>query len=105
MAMCTDDYEFDAPDLQRMWAEAARRQRNWEAAGEAAHLAVWRDAYNALLHLGWRDAHHAPTDRRILGIGGSGHVRVHQRLGAHWFAEDAGDLWPSRPVLWKELPE
>ncbi len=98
-------------DLQKMWAEADKKSKDYREAGDKKLLAQMLDAYNGLRSLGWREIEGCPKNgKRFLAIcpGDTG-VFVHYYKGewpnGHWWAEAHGDLWPSRPILWKPLPE
>lgn len=99
---------MDALNLREMWAKAAAIQKRYLEEGEEAQLSKWRDAYHGLRSLGWSDATYAPKDgTRFLAICGNGsEPRPCSHLGeGGFFLEDAGDLWPVNPVLWKPMPK
>lgn len=94
------------PNLRRMWAEAEAKQKRYVEEGEDAQLAKWREGYNGLRNLGWRDAFNAPKDgTRFLAICGNGSEPrpCSYQMSGFWL-EDAGDLWPVQPVLFKPMP-
>lgn len=69
------------------------------------------DAYQELKRLGWRDAMYCPKDATwfdAIEVGSTGIHRCQYRgewpKGTWWIADD-GDLWPSRPVLFRERKE
>lgn len=66
-----------------------------------------RQAMRALERDGWKTHAQAPFPRHrrvmLLEAGSLGvHVGTIDDHGRAWI-EDAGDLWPSRPIAWKEL--
>lgn len=98
------------PNLRQIWMEAEATQKRYVAEGEEVQLAKMRDGYNGLRNLGWRDATYCPKDgTRFLAICGNGsEPRPCTYQGEWptgvWLLEDAGDLWPVRPVLFKPMP-
>jgi len=100
----------EAPNLRALWAEAEAKQKRYVEEGEEAQLAKIRDGYYGLKNLGWADATYCPKDgTRFLAICGNGsEPRPCTYQGewpqGGWWIEDAGDLWPVRPILWKAMP-
>lgn len=98
-----------AADFERLAAAIEARGTALARAmpDEAAALRVLFAAYERLKALGFKDAVHCPKDgkaRQFIEVGSSGiHVGHREDDGAVWLA-DAGDLWPSRPILFRELP-
>lgn len=74
-----------------------------------AALAAMSDAHYRLTQLGWSDAIYCPKDGssfEVIEPGSSGIHRAHysgEWPTGSWWIEDAGDLWPSRPCLWRPL--
>lgn len=72
-------------------------------------VAIW-EAVNALKRLGWRDAVYCPKDGSpfdAIEAGSTGIHRCHyfgEWPNGHYFVEEAGDLWPSRPILFRPCP-
>jgi len=74
--------------------------------------AMW-EAYHRLEELGWRNATYCPRDGRTVLFIEAGSSGIHEghcddqdrahRRPTVWL-HDAGDLWPSQPVLYRELP-
>lgn len=68
-------------------------------------------AWSDLKAQGWTEINYAPKDAEIEIIepGSTGIFRARWHSFGHkpldscgcWFAEDGGDLWPSRPILWR----
>lgn len=99
------------PNLRKMWAEAEAKQQRYVEEGEEAQLAKMREGYNALRALGWRDITYCPKDgTRFLAVCGNGSEPRPCTYQGEWpkgtfWLEDADDLWPDRPVLFKPMPE
>lgn len=77
-----------------------------------ACLRVMMDAYCRLKELGWNDAIYCPKDGstfRVIEFGSTGMFDCHYEgewPTGRWWTHDAGDLWPSRPVMYlKPYPE
>ena len=98
---------------EKMWAHAQRchEDRVARMPDEKSALNVMHDAYIRLKDMGWRDAIYCPKDGstfEIIEAGSTGIFRAHytgEWPTGSWWAEDAGDLWPSRPTLFRLLPE
>ena len=77
-----------------------------KAEADAAR-AMW-DARYRLKELGWRDAVYCPRDGRALMFVEPGSAGIHEGhcddQGQVWL-HSHGDLWPSKPVLYRELKE
>jgi hypothetical protein len=97
-------------DLRKMWADADKKAKDWREAGEVKLLEQMNDALNGLKAGGWADAVYCPKDgTRFLAIeaGSTGVFPCYYQgewPNGSWWAEAHGDLWPSRPVLWKPIP-
>ena len=54
---------------------------------------------------GWREVIYAPKDRpiEVITIGSTGIFIAHWLKGGGWFVEDARDLWPAKPMCWREV--
>ncbi|MGB6054635.1 MAG: hypothetical protein WBG17_05285 [Burkholderiaceae bacterium] len=96
--------------ISHMWRDAAKRQKDWRDKGEVVLLQTAVDAYYGLQALGWRDITYCPKDgTTFLAIqAGSAGVFPCRYQGewptGSWWIEDAGDLWPVRPILFKPMP-
>lgn len=75
--------------------------------------AMW-SAYQRLRELGWREAHYAPRDGRDLLFVEAGSTGIHRGhvddpepglLSPRVWLHSSGDLWPSHPVLYRELSD
>lgn len=97
-------------DIRAMWAAADKKQKDWRDAGEGVLLERMHDAWAGLKACGWREIEYCPKDgSRFLAISaGSTGVFPHHYRGewpdGHWWCEAHGDLWPSRPIMWKPMP-
>jgi hypothetical protein len=97
-------------DADEIWkrVEEAKAKREADMPTERDALRVMVDAYHRLHELGWNNAIYCPKDgTRFLAIepGSSGIHDCHYRgewPDGSWWIESDGDLWPSRPCLWKE---
>jgi len=75
---------------------------------EKAALKQMSEAFTRLKELGWQEAIYCPKDGSIFkaieagstGIQESCHYSGEWPTG-RWWVSDAGDLWPSRPILFK----
>jgi hypothetical protein len=99
--------------LADLLAEAERRKADRALAmpTEEDAMEVMCKAYQRLKDLGWKSSTYCPKhgERSMyLEAGGSrpapGAYHGEWPTGG-WFLEDVGDLWPSMPVLFRELRE
>lgn len=97
-------------DLRKMWTDADKKAKDWREAGEVKLLVQMNEAIEGLKACGWKEAIYCPKDgTRFLAIeaGSTGVFPCYysgEWPNGSWFAEAHGDLWPSRPVLWKPMP-
>jgi hypothetical protein len=88
------------------------------AAGRAARMPDERSAIHAMVEafmrlkeLGWNDAIYCPKDGSSFNViepGSTGIFRAHYEgewPKGSWSLEDGGDLWPSRPILFRLYPD
>ncbi len=71
---------------------------------EAAALRVMFAAYQRLQALGFREAAYCPADgqlREFIEAGSTGIHTGYRDASGVWIAE-AGDLWPSKPILYRD---
>ncbi len=94
-------------ELQKLWKEYDKKAKDYREKGDEALLRQMIDAYGGLILLGWRDIESAPRDgTRFLAVClASTGVFVHYEEDGLWWAEAHGDLWPSKPILWKPIPD
>jgi hypothetical protein len=73
-------------------------------------LRVMFAAWERLRQLGWNDAIYCPKDGSSFHVIEAGSTGIHT---AHyegkwpdgsWWVSEAGNLWPSRPILWRPIP-
>lgn len=98
-------------NVQDIWREAEKKRVEYRTKGETQLLNEMVDKYHGLKSLGWADAMYCPKDgSRFLAIeaGSTGVFPCTYKgewpKGTYWTEAD-GDLWPSRPILWKPMPE
>ena len=102
---------MDFTDLRKIWQEADKKAKDWRETGDIELLGRMFDAWSGLKECGWREIEYCPKDgERFLAITpGSTGVFVHYYEGewpdGRWWCEAHGDLWPSRPILWKAIPK
>jgi hypothetical protein len=92
-------------------AAAAKIARLKHMPTEADALWVLFEAYQRLKELGWNDAVYCPKDGSsfdAIEAGSTGVFRCHYEgkwPTGSWWAEDGGDFWPSRPILYRPTPQ
>lgn len=100
-------------EAEAIWehAEAERLKREADMPDELSAIKVLWSAYQRLKELGWNDAIYCPKDGsgfHAIEPGSTGIFDCHYSgewpTGA-WWCEDGGDLWPSRPCLFKLYPD
>ena len=88
-----------------------REKRLADMPTEKDALDVLFQAYTRLRELGWNDAIYCPKDGSAFDVIEAGSTGIHT---AHyegawpkgsWWVRDAGDLWPSRPILFRLAPD
>ena len=102
---CTQE-EWDAMIAD---IEASKAARAAKMPDEAAALAQMHEAWTRLKELGFREAQYAPKGKTLqfIEIGSTGiHVghRDDKSDSVLCWLEEAGALWPSRPILWRKRP-
>lgn len=74
---------------------------------DKAALNQMHDAYTRLERLGWRNAIYCPKDGTAFDAIEPGSTGIFACFyegewpNGHWWMEDGGDLWPSRPTLFR----
>lgn len=69
------------------------------------------EAYDRLRELGWKEIIYCPKDGsafEVIEAGSTGIFRCHYEgewPDGSWWIEDAGDLWPARPILFRRIKE
>jgi hypothetical protein len=95
--------------LEQIEQEKARRETLMPDEKSAIHAMF--DGWLRLKDFGWREAIYCPKDGtpfEVIEAGSTGIHRCHysgEWPNGHWWVEDEGDLWPSRPILFRPLPE
>lgn len=100
-------------EIRRCMNEAAAEKiaRLREMPTEADALRVMFAAYTRLKELGWREAIYCPKDGSsfdVIEAGSTGVHRCHYQgkwPDGSWWIEEAHDLWPSRPILYRPSDE
>lgn len=88
-------------------AEAAEAKRAADMPTEKDAIEAMWSAYQRLKELGWNEAIYCPKDGTpfdAIEPGSTGIFRTHysgEWPKGSWWAEDAGDLWPARPCLYR----
>ncbi len=91
-------------------AEAQQKARAEAMPTEEAALGIMHDAFLRLQDLGWKEAQYCPKNGetcQFIVCGSTGVFRGFysgEWPKGTWLIEDAADLWPDRPVLFKPLP-
>ena len=74
-------------------------------------MVAMQEAFERLKELGWKEAIYCPKDGTLFWAmePGCSAAGVCQCLGewpkGHWWMHSGGDIWPSRPILWKPILE
>lgn len=97
---------------ERIWVEAmkAKEQRALDMPDDYAALVALSRAHQRLGDLGWRDAIYCPKDGTLFEVIEAGSTGIHDCVyhgewpKGDWWIIDAGDLCPSRPILFRLKP-
>jgi hypothetical protein len=90
--------------------EADEKARAEKMPDERAAILQMFEAVQRLKELGWNDAIYCPKDGSefdAIEAGSTGIHRCHydgEWPNGHWWVADNGDLWPSRPILFRKTP-
>jgi hypothetical protein len=90
--------------------EAAKKQRDELMPDERAAIKLFFDAWLRLKDFGWGEAIYCPKDGSPFEVIEAGSTGTHRCRyegewpTGSWWVED-GDIWPSRPVLFRLYPE
>lgn len=96
-------------ELDAIWgsiADAAKRRKK-NLPTEQHCLRAMFDAYQRLKELGWNDMMYAPKDGQLVESVSFGSTGIHPASysgdwpNGTWWVHDAGDLWPSTPVMYR----
>lgn len=98
--------KFTAEELFKRIDER-EKEREKKMPDERAALEQMFEAYQRMKDLGWKEAIYCPKDGTYFdaieaGSTGIFKCRYHGEWpNGSWFAEDGGDLWPARPILFR----
>ena len=87
-------------------AKVAKQKRSEDMPTESDALRAMFQAYQRLRELGWRDAIYCPKDGSHFNAIEAGSTGIHdcsydgEWPKGRWWIYD-GDIWPSRPILFK----
>lgn len=97
-------------ELRNHWERCAAEQPDFRSPEESELLEQMHQRHESLRKLGWNDAIYCPKDGTIFLSISAGSTGIHECYydgewpTGSWWVQDAGDLWPARPILWKPLP-
>lgn len=102
-----------ASEAKALWekAEIAEQRRAELMPDEQSAIRTMFEAWLRLKELRWKEAIYCPKDGSefdVIEPGSTGIHRCHYRgewPNGHWWIIDRDDLWPSRPILYRKLPE
>ena len=103
-------YEDEAKALLAA-CDAADKKRAEDMPNEKAAVQAMMEAWVRLKELGWREAEYCPKDGTPFLAIEPGSTGFHERHydgdwpDGHWWVCDDSDMWPSRLILFKPLPE
>jgi len=90
------------------WLDLSRQKRAERLPDTRSCLSSMLDARERLIELGWREMSGFPTDGAtsfwIVEVGSTGvHDAVYlgEYPNGYFFVQAGGDLWPTKPILWK----
>lgn len=100
-------------EAQALWETVERRraERAAKLPDERSAIEAMFEAWLRLKELGWSEAIYCPKDGsafEVIEPGSTGIFRCHYDGDwpkGTWRVEDGGDLWPSRPILFRLYPE
>lgn len=98
-------------EAKALWqiVDAADADRKARIPDQATALRLMMDAFIRLKAMGWRDAIYCPKDGTEFEVIEAGSTGVHRCIylgewpNGSWWILDSGDLWPSRPILFRTL--
>ncbi len=98
-------------EADAMWeaAEASKKQRAEQMPDERAAIDMLFSAWLRLKELGWNDAMYCPKDGSEFDVIEPGSTGIHkcryhgEWASGHFCVYDAGDEWPSHPILFRAL--
>lgn len=89
-------------------SDAAKARRAEQMPDERTAIDAMFQAWLRLKELGWREAQYCPKDGGAFDAIEPGSTGIHRCRyegewpKGSWWIEDDGDLWPSRPVLFRK---
>lgn len=96
-------------DAAALWRRAEEveqaRAALWPTEQDA--ISAMTDAHHRLKSLGWNDAIYCPKDGTVFEVIEAGSSGIHECHYSGewpkgtWWVHGAGDLWPSRPILFR----
>jgi hypothetical protein len=102
-------HKLTAEQFEALWQSAeikkAKRAADMPTEQDAINL-MW-SAYQRLKELGWNDPIYCPKDGSLFDVieaGSTGIFKAHYEgewPDGSWWAQDADDVWPSRPTLYR----
>jgi hypothetical protein len=109
---CGGIIHADADQFERLMAhfDAEKRADAADMPTEHDALRVMARVMARLKELGWRDAIYCPKDGTAFDIIEAGSTGIHdchyegEWPKGSWWVHEAGDLWPSRPILFRLKP-
>jgi hypothetical protein len=87
--------------------DAKERERAEKMPDERAALEQMFEAWLRLKELGWREVIYSPKDGTVFDSISAGSTGIHdchyegEWPEGGWWTFDGGDLWPSRPILFR----
>lgn len=100
----------DAADIWDQ-CKASEEKRKDDMPTEKDAIGVMFEAYQRLKELGWKEAIYCPKDGTPFDVIEAGSTGVHyctysgEWPKGSWWVHAGGDIWPSRPVLFKQRQE
>lgn len=91
--------------------ERNQARRAAQMPDDAAALTVMLAAYQRLMEMGWREAVYCPKDGTVFEAIEAGSLGIHrchysgEWPKGGWWLHDKGDLYPSRPILFRPIKE
>lgn len=101
--------EISFEELMRQAAHA-KAQRAAAMPTEQDAIRAMNQAHQRLIELGYRDAVYCPKDGSTFLTVSPNSTGIHETVywgtwpTGLWWILDAGDMWPARPVLFKQVP-
>ena len=98
-------------EAEALWrnVEAADADRKARIPDQSTALNLMMDAFTRLKDMGWREAIYCPKDGSEFEVIEAGSTGIHRCIyqgkwpdGGWWILDD-GDIWPSRPMLFREV--